>query len=230
MIVLTCKESVEVAERCFESLRCLPADKVNFIIGMDVPSIQLKRLVQKYSLIFNPIIFESPQHNLFKTRMMLKLLPYVKTKYLWWFDDDSYIRSVNAYYERFNLLESDSSISVIGKILQRRARRLSLLRYKDISQILSSALWNKNEYVVKPDEHISFPQGANWFANSTILNRGWPDARFPMGNEDVIMGLFLTANNLKMAHLNSDELIVKHANSRWWKNKGDVLDKIRASI
>lgn len=131
-------------------------------------------------LILSPV-------NINKCPMMRRMLRGVRTPYVWWFDDDSYVTSADALPERLRVARSAPPYEVIwGEVFGFGAEE-HFSGGADVSGYVRRAPWYRG--LPLPPDCWVFATGGCWFARTAALRAlRWPDRGLVKRADDILLG------------------------------------------
>jgi hypothetical protein len=184
LVALLYGDYPQLAERCLTPLSRLSKSGIPILIGANEISEATADVVK--SLDLEITVKASPQ--IYKYPMMRKLLRSVKTDYVMWFDDDSWITDdmpetwLKIVELRMRSEEADALGSKYGQNLT--DRQLEWIKTRK---------W----YREKPlNRRAMFLQGGWWVARMSMLKElDWPDKDIRHRGGDVMMGVAMVQND-----------------------------------
>lgn len=190
----------ELAERCLRPISQLYASDVPVIICANEIGDKTRQVVSDLGL---KITFdENPQ--IFKYPMLAKVTEAVKTPYLMWFDDDSYIRdNPEPWLFGIELEMGRSDLDLMGAVYTIG------LRESQVDWIKTRPWYRGKDIPRRP----CFATGGWWAAKvRSLRNLGWPDPEVKHRGGDVMLGVALQQNGMALKHyrtgvaINANEL------------------------
>jgi SAM-dependent methyltransferase len=144
------------------------------------------------------------EKNLNKCPMMRKMFQNIDTKYIWWFDDDSYIIQPDAFDQRLKMAEEADENTVMWGHVFFFGHERDFSYSTDVVGFVKKAAWYKG---LEPpswnkggkgeddfegrgigDGRWFFITGGSWFIRtSTIKILDWPDPNLIKRNDDVFL-------------------------------------------
>jgi GT2 family glycosyltransferase len=171
--------------------------------GMNAVCAETRQLLMAAQQRFGNITFYESKRNLYKCRMMRRMLhaPPLDTEWMVWFDDDSHVTSPRWILDLLMQMERCPEAELFGS-----------LHFVDVcpelERSIASALWYKGVSMrqgeVSGRKTIVFPVGGFWAVRSErLLQINWPDRRLQHFEDDYLMGEALRQQGVRMADFKS---------------------------
>lgn len=156
--------------------------------------------------------------NINKCPMMRRMFAKVETEFIWWFDDDSYIKKSGAFDQWLNRAKrAPQQTSMWGKLAWCEHPLAFVPDMEDVLAFVRSAEWyrglpppswrmgGKGEFNFEGrgtgDGRWFFMTGGCWLARTSALRAmDWPDKRLIMQGEDVFLGEAMRQQGLEIAN------------------------------
>jgi GT2 family glycosyltransferase len=165
--------------------------------------------------------------------MMRRMFLDVRSEFLWWFDDDSFVTSPTALSERLCVAQKTSPDIVMWGEQYMCEHRVSFCD-GDPTDFVRSATWyrgltppswepgGKGEFNFDQrgggDGRWIFLTGGNWFIRCTALAAlDWPDPRLVTFGEDVFLGEAIRQHGWRIQHIGKLGVETNCAPRRWNK-------------
>lgn len=219
--VLTCGDHLRLVRRCLRSLwRHAPAGAYRLVVGANgvaAPVLawleRMRRAGRIDRLLVSPV-------DLSKCPMMARMLGEVRTRYVWWLDDDASFKRPGTF-ELWHAVarNSPARVALWGDRVQPAADVLDGPG-ADWPAWIRAARWYRGRPLPlrRHGRWLPgwwFPAGGCWLARMDALRAlGWPDPRLRIMLEDVIMGEALRQHGWRMTDLAGLGRIMNHAPSR----------------
>ena len=204
--VLTYGDHPDLAKRAIGSvLKSCPQDSVQLIVGANEVCGETEEYLRHHARAGEIDELVVSRKNINKCPMMRRMLAKVKSGYVWWFDDDSYISDPGAYGWWIHKARAASTAIVgWGQVMyvdappedysDRRATRF--VREADWYRGLPPPSWRfggKGEFNWGSrgtgDGRWFFLAGGCWMARTrALVEMNWPDVRLIKNGDDVFMG------------------------------------------
>lgn len=186
-LVLLYGDYPQLAERCLKPLGQFRKAGIPVLIGANLPSSGTVKAVEK----LGHTITYSAQPQIFKYPMMRKLLADVKTEYVMWFDDDSYISDPDPLtwlkITELRMISEDADLMGSLYFIQLRPEQ---------QQWITTRPWYRGKPVPTKQK---FVQGAWWMAKTATLRElNWPDPQIRHNGGDVMLGVAMEQNDKRM--------------------------------
>jgi len=169
--------------------------------------------------------------NLNKCPMMRQMFQYVRSEFVWWFDDDSYVTSTDALPCRLRIARSAPRHVVMWgerfmcehSVTFCHEDPVAFVRSAPWYQGLPPPFWEpggKGEFNFNGrgtgDGRWFFLTGGGWFIRSAALKAlEWPDPRLSMFGEDVFLGEAIRQQGWQIEHIGNLGVEVNSAPRRW---------------
>lgn len=156
------------------------------------------------------------EKNVFKNGIMKYLYEDLKTKYVFWFDDDSYVKE-NCLESIIEIADNSKENEAIFGTLGMCKRLYEIETIIGLDNWIKKQLWYKNktypnsefDYSSKNDGFY-FILGGNYFIKTEVLKKiNWPSDptgflfSYPRNGEDIILGEAIHQNGYKCVNLGS---------------------------
>jgi GT2 family glycosyltransferase len=204
--ILTYGDHANLARQSIESVRrCCPRSEYQLVIGANAVTSEtlaylndLHRAGEVDDLIVSPT-------NLNKCPMMRRMLEAVRTQFVWWFDDDSYITGPDVWSRWVAVaLASPDSVAMWGE-MYRCNTPSDFTDLEDVVAFVRQASWyrglpppswrcgGKGEFNFENrncgDGRWDFIVGGCWLIRTAVLRAlDWPDPRLVKLGDDVLLG------------------------------------------
>jgi GT2 family glycosyltransferase len=206
--VLCYGDHLELVQRSLASvLRYCPESQCRVIVGANAPSKRLAGFVRELSVagrLHDLIISET---NLNKCPMMRRMFDKVRTEFIWWFDDDSYItepsavaiwldHAVNSPPETVMWGQLNWCDSTIGFCHFNERATLGFVRAASWYRGLPPPSWRpggKGDFNFRGggtgDGRWNYLAGGCWMIRTTAVRAlDWPDPRLVKMGDDTFLG------------------------------------------
>ena len=208
----------QLHKRCINSiLRNTPADKYKLIVGcnevaqptLDWLATELPRVGIDHTVLIEPT-------NIYKYPFMRKMFSLVDTKWVIWFDDDSYINANPEWLQQLAAFfhpGGNSGYHCFGK------KYYYHLKNGQINWI-QAAKWYKGRNFRQNKGHhtIDFCTGGFWaISTDAIRALDWPDPRIKHNGGDIMLGAALYQNELDIQQVRIPGLVISGHARRGYK-------------
>jgi GT2 family glycosyltransferase len=230
--VLTYADYARLVRRCVESIR-RHSDRslYRLVVGANAPGAATRRYLERLAAqgaIDRLVVSET---NLNKCPMMRRMFEGISTRYLWWFDDDSYVTGPRALPARLAVAAQSSASTVMwGEVYLCEHPRgfydgdpVAFVRSAPWYRGLTPPFWEpggKGELDFDGrgtgDGRWLFVLGGCWFVRTWALRRmDWPDRRLAILGDDVFMGEAVRQQGWTIRNTGPLHVAVNRAKRRW---------------
>lgn len=175
-------------QRCIESIqKCCDRSQYQLIVGANAVSDETRSYLEqcRQDKVIDDIIWRD--ENINKCPMMALMFEKVTTKYIWWFDDDSYVCRKDALEKRVNMAEA-SSHDVVMWGHQYFVTLEDFSQGTNVQKFIKSASWYGGKPIPTTQERWLFITGGNWFVKTDAIRKiQWPDSRLIKAADDVLI-------------------------------------------
>jgi len=204
--VLTYGNYPRLAKQALDSIqRNCVRDEYKLLVGANSVSRETLRLLnERHQTGAIDRLIVSPT-NLSKCPMMRRLFAEIDTQYIWWFDDDSYIKDPSALSQWLQAANSSPASTVLWGSIAHCNHLRAFTDIEDVAGFVRSAPWyrglpppswrpgGKGEFnfdgLGLGDGCWIFILGGCWLARTAALrSMDWPDDRLLRAGEDVFFG------------------------------------------
>jgi hypothetical protein len=230
--VLLYGDFANLAERVLSSVRrnC-PRSAYRLVVGANVPGARTLTYVRRLKRDGDIDRLFVSATNLNKCPMMRRMFAGVKTEFIWWFDDDSYIRAPTALSRWVSRARrAKPSVAMWGRMAA-CAHPWDSTDPRDASVFVRSAAWyrglpppswrpgGKGEFNFKGcgtgDGRWVFLTGGCWMIRTRAVRAlDWPDRRLIIQGEDVILGEAIRQQGWQVADICPTDVAISSASSR----------------
>jgi GT2 family glycosyltransferase len=204
--VLTYGNYYRLARRCIESIR-QHGDRKRYHLVVGANSVGAETTTYLRSLLreghIDHVYFS--RRNLNKCPMMRRMFAEVDTKFIWWFDDDSYIREPEAMERHLRIAQQSPAATVMWGFEAECTHPSTFINIQDVKKFIRSAPWyggltppswepgGKGEFDFQGrgqgDPRWRFILGGCWLIRTaTVRALDWPDRRLIKLGDDVLLG------------------------------------------
>ena len=185
----------QLAMRVFESIEeHVPRADRELIVGANAIGAKTVELVDRlqHEGQIDSLIHSSQNVN--KCTMMRRMLREVNAEYVWWFDDDSYIKSSSALMDRLCIAREAPQDTVMWGQAAFCESPSNFTSRSDVSGFVKTAHWCRGlrspaDELSKEGQRWRFILGGGWFIRTSALRRlNWPDPRLRKEGDDVFLG------------------------------------------
>jgi len=217
--ILTYGDHVHLARQSIESMRkYCPRSQYQLVVGANAVSPatlaylnELKQAGAVDQLIVSPT-------NINKCPMMRRMFETVRTEFIWWFDDDSYVTQPNAWSDWVEVaLTSPDSVVMWGE-MYRCMTPADFTDLEDVVAFVRQASWyrglpppswrcgGKGEFNFENrncgDGRWDFIVGGCWLIRAEIIRAlDWPDRRLVKLGDDVLLGEAIRQQGWQLANI-----------------------------
>jgi len=232
--VLTYGNYPELARRAIGSiLDNLERSAHRLVVGANSVGVETREYLetlQNEHQIDHLILSET---NLGKCPMMRRMFQDLRSEFLWWFDDDSFVTSPTALTERLRIAQKASPNIVMWGERYKCDHRVTFCDDDPVA-FVRSATWyrgltppswepgGKGEFNFGDggggDGRWIFLTGGNWFIRCRVLRElDWPDPRLLTFGEDVFLGEAIRQQGWQIQHIGKVGVETNCAPRRWAK-------------
>jgi len=230
--VLTFGDHPALAKRVLESIsRHVSRSHYRLVVGANAVGEETSRFLQTLrgrQQIDDLILSEV---NLNKCPMMRKMFQHIRSEFVWWFDDDSYVTCSDALPSRLRIARAaPPQVVMWGE--QFMCEHSITFCHEDPVAFVRSAPWyqglpppfwepgGKGEFDFDGrgtgDGRWFFLTGGGWFIRTAALKAlDWPDQRLLMFGEDVFLGEAIRQQGWEIEHVGKLGVEVNSAARRW---------------
>lgn len=223
--VLTYGDHPGLARRSLGSIfRHIPPSTFSLLVGANAVGPRTERYLRdlKARQQLNGLIISKT--NLHKCPMMRRLLARVKTEWVWWFDDDAFLRDPEVAARWLHAANTaPPEVAMLGAEAVCEDARTFFRKGEDPVQFTRSAKWynrlpppswrpgGKGEFNFEGrnlgDGRWHFITGFCWLARVRVLRQlDWPDPRLLRVGDDVLLGEALRQHDYRWLNLGLDGL------------------------
>lgn len=197
--VLCYGEHPELARRCLDSIiqKC-PPEKYLLRVGLNECCPETVDYVRSLEQVDSLYLCK---RNINQCPMMARLLCQLETEFVWWFDDDSYIKHPGALdYRLKTVRECSDTVGIWGEVAF-HGHTSEFVEPEAVQLWIQNQSWYSGhpapcgqlryepEFYLSGDRRWHFCSGGSWFARSVVINKlGWPPASLIKKSNDVLLG------------------------------------------
>jgi hypothetical protein len=233
--LLTYGNNLPLARRALESIRthCLRSE-YQLVVGANAVGVETAQYLSSLArsaaidrLLTSPV-------NINKCPMMRRMFQEVKTEFVWWFDDDSYILDAGALPHWLGAAQSAPPSTVLWGLAAYCGHQRAFTDLDDVAGFVRSASWygglpppsllpgGKGEFNFNGqgtgDWRWTFVVGGCWMIRTSAIRAlDWPDKRLVKLGDDVLLGEAIRQNGWDLAHIHPLHVAINTAARR-----GDV--------
>jgi GT2 family glycosyltransferase len=224
--VLTCEDFPHLARRAIESIRnhCTRS-QYELIVGANAVSEETSLYLEHlYAAGEIDHLIPSPV-NLNKCPMMRLMFERVNTEFTWWFDDDSYVTSPDAFTQWLGAASASPDSTVMWGELYRCNTPWDFTDLDDVVSFVRKASWyrglpppswrpgGKGEFNFENrncgDGRWDFIVGGCWLIRtSALLALDWPDRRLIKLGDDVLLGEAIRQQGWQLRNIGSPGVVI----------------------
>ncbi len=229
--VLTYGDFPRLARRCINSIvRHCERPLYRLIVGANAVSAETMKYLHdlRQREAIDELIL-SPE-NLNKNPMMRLMFERVRSEFIWWFDDDSFVVSDSALKDRLEIARaSEPDVMMWGQVLFCDGPGFTDI---DPVEFVRTAPWYRGltppfpapggkgelDYEGKGggDSHWDFVAGGEWCVRAEAIRAlDWPDRRLAILGDDVFLGEALRQQGWRICDLGVHGVAINAANRRW---------------
>lgn len=231
--VLTCGDHLRLIRRCLRSLwRHAPRGAYRLVVGANgVSAAVLAWLERQRRAGRIDRLLVSPM-NLSKCPMMARMFEEVRTRYVWWLDDDASFKVPGTFELWLTVARGSGPRTALWGSVMTPFAELVEQPGTDWPGWIRAARWYRGRPLPLRQRRGFlcdwwFPQGGCWLARMDVLRAvGWPDPRLRITNEDVIMGEVMRQQGWRMTDIGSLTRVTNHEPSRG----EDRVESLRAEL
>jgi len=243
--VLLYGDHFKLAKKCINSIvKILPKELYELRVGMNECCEDTIKHIKKLSPKYVDRIYEEDK-NIDKYPLMTKMFKDIDTEFIWWFDDDCFIKDELAIIKRLKAMDSnkDKKTVVLGHtFFFGRTKNWKTFR-PSVNEWCKKQVWyegkkepsGKNEYTEgycdDDNRKFWFPTGYSWFARTDFIK----EIEYPKGISgagDVAMSFAIRQKGYRFQGIGGCHMGLMEVPSR--KNaktkKLKELDKIKNGI
>ncbi len=203
--VLTYGAYPDLARRCIDSIiQHCDRKQYRLVVGANAVSQDTRDYLDglKKKKAIDRIYYSAKNIN--KCPMMRRMFKAIKTEYIWWFDDDSYIQEATALPHRLDTAKAAPASDVLWGHVYFFGNENDFNHGTDVVGFVKSASWykgleppswdagGKGEHNFEGrgcgDGRWFFVTGGNWWARTSALKTlDWPDPNLIKRNDDVFL-------------------------------------------
>jgi GT2 family glycosyltransferase len=230
--VLTFADHPDLAERAIGSiLQHVERPLYALVVGANAVGARTRRYLEKLQAegALDQVVLSDV--NLGKSPMMRRMFERVRSEFIWWFDDDSFVISPQALPGRLRIARA-AAPEVVMWGEQYLCESAAAIWHDDPVAWVRAARWyrklpppfwqpgGKGEFDFmgqgKGDGRWFFLHGAGWFARTEALRAlDWPDPRLQTFGEDVFLGEAIRQQGWKIEHIGKLGVEINAADRRW---------------